>query len=183
MESTKRTSHLLSDSSVQSFLRTTLFLFNKSICNMYKKTRETTVCVFATRLEELNLLSAEVPGKGDDAIFTDAELTRLLYKAMPKLFRDEFRKVGRKLSNETFGSLKECFLMLEELYQSKSTADNRTNKSNNTQGNDSANNNPHQHSNSHRNRNNSQSNSNRRTPNGRGQQRQQPHQPTQESRS
>ena len=138
------------------------------------------MCVFATRLEELNLLSAEVPGKGDDAIFTDAELTRLLYKAMPKLFRDEFRKVGRKLSNETFGSLKECFLMLEELYQSKSTADNRTNKSNNTQGNDSANN-PHQHSNSHsNNRNNSQSNSNRSWST---QQQQQPHQPTQESRS
>ena len=96
------------------------FCLQKEHLSGVHKTRETSVSAFAMRLEDLNLLSAELPGKDeDDEIFSDHELTRLLFKAMPKLFRDEFRKVGRKLSTETFQSLTSYFLMLEELYPSK----------------------------------------------------------------
>ena len=82
------------------------FLLQKAHFGEVHKKRDTTVSAFATRLQDLNLLSDELPRKDeDDESFSDCELTLLLFKAMPKLFRDKFREVQRTLSTETFESL------------------------------------------------------------------------------
>ena len=147
------------------------FLLQKEHLSDVHKTRETTVSAFAARLEDLNLLSAELPGKDeDDKIFSDYELTRLLFKAMPKLFRHKFRLTGRTLTTETFESLKEYFLVLEELYPSKPAMDTRANNGNN--GRDSANNSNRRNNNrrnNNNNRNDAQPNFNKRNPSGRSQ--------------
>jgi len=146
------------------------FSLQKEHLSDVHKTRETTVSAFAARLVDLNLLSAELPGKGeDDEIFSDYELTRLLFKAMPKLFRDEFRKGSRKLSTETFVSLKKYFLLLEGLYPSKPAMDTRVN--NRTNGKESANNSNRRNNNrrNNNNRNDTQPNFNKHNPHGRSQ--------------
>ena len=53
------------------------------------KNRLINVADFAERLEDLNLYSKELPGAEDGEILTDTELKRILFKAMPKAWRDE----------------------------------------------------------------------------------------------
>ena len=52
------------------------------------KTRNMTVRTFILRLQEYNDLMAELPGQDPDVdeIFTDVELIRIIYNAMPRIF-------------------------------------------------------------------------------------------------
>ena len=106
-------------------------------------------------------MSAELPGAPENAkaAFSDEELVRLLYTAMPKLFRDEFRKSGRRLNTETFESLQDYFSMLEDVYPSKPTAETRNNKGHNISNNG---NNGNALNNNTGSRNNNRSNNNNR---------------------
>ena len=79
------------------------------------KNRSITVADFAEWLEDLNLYMAELPDASQDDLFSDEELKRIFYKAMPKEFRTEFRKT-RKLQDEDYDSLRDCMILFEELF-------------------------------------------------------------------
>jgi hypothetical protein len=85
-----------------------------------RKRRDISVEHFAERLEALNLLIPELPDAEDVDKFTDDELKRILFNAMPQSFRTEFRKTN-KLNDLDFDQLHEKMILYEELFPAPST--------------------------------------------------------------
>jgi hypothetical protein len=65
------------------------------------------------------MYSTELPGGEDEVVLSDIELTPILFKAMPKAWRDEFRKSNRSLTDESFSSLRESMMIYEEILTPK----------------------------------------------------------------
>jgi hypothetical protein len=123
------------------------------------KRRTITVADFAERLEDLNMYSIELPGSDNGAILAEEELVRILYRAMPKAWRDEFRKNNHSLNGESFASLRQTMMVYEEIMTPKQ--DKQSDKKSGNDSNKNHNNNGNNHNNRRGNRNNNNRNNNR----------------------
>jgi hypothetical protein len=134
------------------------FFIQKEHLQQARKTRNISVSDFSERLEDINMISVWLPGRDvDDEVLSDNELTRILFRAMPKAWKDEFRKSNYSLANETFASLREKMIVYEEL--APGTDGNNSNGSNNsTNSNANSRGNNNRSSNSGNNSNNSNRN-------------------------
>jgi hypothetical protein len=85
------------------------FFIQKEHLQQARKTRNISVFDFAERLEDINMISVWLPGRDvGDEVLSDNELTRILFCAMPKAWKDEFRKNNYSLANETLLTLACC---------------------------------------------------------------------------
>ncbi|HSN65143.1 MAG TPA: hypothetical protein VLS94_00800, partial [Fusibacter sp.] len=107
------------------------FMIQQEHLRNVMKRRTISVSDFAERLEDLNMYSEELPGSNGNAVLDDDELKRILFKAMPKAWRDEFRKSNKSLSTETFSAIRQIMMVYEEIMTPKNLNDD--NKSNSSQ--------------------------------------------------
>lgn len=135
------------------------FIIQQEHLRSVTKRRTISVADFAERLEDLNMYSTELPGNDDDQEpLSEADLTRILFKAMPKAWRDEFRKNNHSLAEQTFASLRQSMMVYEEILTPK--FDNKQNNQSNNNNKRGSNNDNRQSSNNNSSRNNSNRRSN-----------------------
>ena len=96
--------------------------------NHLTKPRKTKPSEFRTQLERLNKQIPLIPGADDNDKLEEIRLKAIYFSSMPAQWRKDFKKVGKKLGEETIDDLAQYF----DLYYEPDASPSKTNPSRNS---------------------------------------------------